>query len=125
LTSVNGGYTFTGQLGFNLAASTQDHWMQISVTLYNGQSSEPLTTTGEAFPINPGTIELLTTTVTQPISYQLAPTPEQIEQPPSTLAYVAIVAILVTVIIVTVCLIVYSRRPPGAYQTPYQVPGGY
>jgi len=128
LTSVNSGYTFTGQLGFNLPASTQSHWMQISVTLYGGQSSEPLTTTGEAFPINPGTVELLTTTVTaQPTSYELAPTssPDQNEQSHSTLAFVAIAAILVMVIIVTTGLIVYSRRPTGGYPAPYLPPSGY
>lgn len=113
LTSVDGGYTFTGQLGFNLPASTQGHWMQIAVTVFNPQSNGQLTTTGEAFPINTGTVQVVTTTVT---ANQFAPTLPT--QRVDLFVYVAIAAILATVIIVTVGLIVYSRRPAANYLQP-------
>jgi len=115
LTSVNGGYTFTGQLGFNLPPSTQGHWVQIAVTVYNNQPSTPLTTSGEAFQINPPTVQVVTTTVTQSSSSEFAP--EMPQQPHTIFAYVAIAAILTTVIIVTVGLLAYSRRP-AYYQRP-------
>jgi hypothetical protein len=121
LTSVNGGFTFTGQLGFNLPASTQGHWVQIAVTVYSAQSAGGLTTTGEAFQVNSGTVQVVTTTVTQSTSNQFAPQPAETEtnQGSRTIfAYVAIAAILAAVIIVTVGLLVYSRRPMGTYQPP-------
>ena len=110
LTSVDGGYTFTGQLGFTLPEATQGHWMQIAVTIFTPESNNQLTTTAEAFPISTGTAQVVTTTVT---GNQFAP-----EAPPRHVylfGYVAIAAILATVIIVTVSLLVYSRRPVGYY----------
>jgi hypothetical protein len=115
LTSVDGGYTFTGQLGFSLPPSTQGHWVQIAVTIYQSQSGGPLSTAGEAFPVTTESGQVVTATVTQG-SYEFASGTNQ--QPPSILAYVAIVAILATVIIVTVALVVYSKRPTGYYQAP-------
>jgi predicted permease len=116
LTSADGGYTFAGQVGFNLPASTQGHWVQIAVTIYENQSGNQLTTSGEAFRITPGTAQVVTTTVTEPTSYQFALGTN--ERTPLIFTYVAIAAILATVIIVTVGLVVYSRRPKGYYQTP-------
>ena len=122
VTSVDGGYTFTGQLGFNLPPSTEGHWVQVTVTVYQSQAGGPLSTTGEAFPITAGTAQVVTATVTQQTPYQFAPAPTN--QPPQPhyfiFAYVAIAAILATVIIVTVALIVYSysRRPVGYYTVP-------
>lgn len=113
LTSVDGGYTFTGQLGFNLPASTQGNWVQIAVTVFNPQSNGQLTTTGEAFPINTGTAQVVTTTVTGTQFAPSAPT-----RTVDLFAYVAIAAILATVIIVTVGLLVYSRRPTAYYLQP-------
>jgi len=110
LTSVNGGYTFTGQLGFNLPPSTQGHWVQITVTIYSAQDDGKLTTTGEAFPVNNGTVHAVTT-----VTQQFAPSPQGTEPQPFIFVYVAIAAILATVIIVTVGLIVYSRRQPRYY----------
>jgi len=120
LTSVNGGFTFTGQLGFNLPASTQGHWVQIAVTIYSTLSGGQLTTTGEAFQVNSGTVQVVTTTVTQSTSNQYAPqlTETETNQGARIFAYVAIAAILATVIIVTVGLLVYSRRSVGTYQPP-------
>jgi len=117
LTSVNGGYTFTGQLGFNLPASTQGHWVQVSVSIFSNQAGNPLTTTGEAFPVNTGTVQVATTTVFPQTSLQYAPgAPE-----PQSFAYVAIATILAIVIIVTAGLIVFSRKPVS-YPPP---PRGY
>jgi hypothetical protein len=114
LTSVNGGYMYTGQLGFNLPSSTQGHWVQVAVTIYDAQGN-PLTTSGESFQVNSETVQVVTTTVTQSTSSEFA---NQIPAPPhSIFAYVAIAAILATVIIVTVGLLVYSRRPVTYYQT--------
>jgi hypothetical protein len=120
LTSVNGGYTFTGQLGFNLPASIQGHWVQIAVTIYSDQSGNQLTTSGEAFQVNSGTGQVITTTITQPPSGQFAPGTQGTYggRRGFIFAYVAIAAILATVIIVTVGLIVYSRRQTGYYPVP-------
>ncbi len=112
LTSVNGGYTFTGQLDFNLPASTQGHWVQVSVSIFSNQAGNPLTTTGEAFQVNAGTVQVVTTTVFPQTSIQPAPSaPERYSEPQSMFAYVAIAALVAVVIIVTVGLIVYSRKP--------------
>jgi hypothetical protein len=85
-----------------------------------------VTTTGEAFQLNPGTLEVVTTTVTQstpstPAEYAPPDTYGTYQRPRFIFAYVAIAAILATVIIVTVGLLVYSRRP----QPYYQYPRGY
>jgi len=125
LTSVNGGYAFTGQLGFNLPASTQGHWVQVSVSVFSGQAGSPLTTTGEAFQVNAQTVQVVTTTVfpqtslqpapSQPATSQLAPSSQETYSDPRFIfAYVAIATLVAVVIIVTVGLIVYSQRP-GSY----------
>jgi hypothetical protein len=116
MTSVDGGYTFTGQLGFDLPPSTQGHWVQIALTIYSGQSGVALSTAGEAFPVTAGGGEVVTATVTEQASYAFAPDSSTANH--SVFAYVAIAAILATVIIVTVGLVVYSRRPTGYYQAP-------
>lgn len=119
LTSVNGGYTFTGQLGFNLPASTQGHWVQIAVSIYSSQAGDPVTTSGEAFQVNAGTVQVITMTITQQSSVQYAPdAPGAYPRPRFIFGFVAIAAILATVIIVTVGLIVYSRKQPGYYPIP-------
>lgn len=128
LTSVNGGYTFTGQLGFNLPASIQSHWVQIAVTIYSDQSGNQLTTSGEAFQVNSGTVQVITTTITQLPAGQFAPGSTGTYSGTYSgrrgfiFAYVAIAAILATVIIVVVGLIVYSRRPTRYY---YPAAPGY
>jgi predicted permease len=106
LTLVSG-YNFTERLKFSLPASTQAHLVQVSVGIYNVQSSRPLTTVGEGFEVNSRTAPTETRTVSGPASYQLAP--ETYGRSHFILAYVAIAAILATVIIVTVCLVVYSK----------------
>jgi hypothetical protein len=116
VTSVDGGYTFTGQLGFNLPPSTQGHWVQIAVTLYESESGGKLTTAGEAFPVTAGTGQVVTATVTEQASYAFAPPSNESSQQ-SMFAYVAIAAILATVIIVTVGLVVYSTRPAEYYRS--------
>jgi hypothetical protein len=99
--------------------------LQIVVTLFD-QSGREVTTTGEAFQVTPGTLQVVTTTITEstlatPAQYAPPETYETYQRPHFILAYVAIAAILATVIIVTVGLVVYSRR-----QTPYyQYPTGY
>jgi hypothetical protein len=119
LTSVNGGYTFTGQLGFNLPASTQGHWVQVSVSIFSSQAGEPLTTTGEAFQVNTETVQVITTTVFPQTSLQPAPSASGTYSGHSFIfAYVAIAAIMATVIIVTVALIVFSRKPISSYPVP-------
>ena len=119
LTSVNGGYTFTGQLGFNLPASTQGHWVQVSVSIFSSQAGEPLTTTGEAFQVNTETVEVITTTVFPQTSPQFAPSASGTYPGPRFIfAYVAIAAIMATVIIVTVALVVFSRKPTSSYPVP-------
>jgi len=119
LTSVNGGYTFTGQLGFNLPASTQGHWVQVSVSIFSSQADEPLTTTGEAFQVNTETVQVITTTVFPQTSLQPAPSASGTYSGHSFIfAYVAIAAIMATVIIVTVALIVFSRKPISSYPVP-------
>jgi hypothetical protein len=117
ITSVDGGYTFTGQLGFTLPPSTQGHWLQVAVTIYQSQSGGELTTGGEAFPVTSSAAQVVTATVTEQTANQFAPAGTT--QPGHFIfAYVAIAAILATVIIVTVGLVVYSRRPSGYYQIP-------
>jgi hypothetical protein len=119
LTTVDGGYTFNGQLGFNLPPSTQGHWLQVTVTIFSNQNGNELTTNGEAFQVNTGTQQAVTTTVTQMLPSQFAPpVDDEYGQPRfSIFGYVAIAAILATVIIVTVALVVYSRKPPAYYPT--------
>jgi hypothetical protein len=125
LTTVNGGYAFNGQLGFNLPPSTQGHWLQVSVTVYSNQNGNELTTNGEAFQVNTGTQQVVTTTLTQQLLTQLSPPLGGGSGRPRfvILGYVAIAAILATVIIVTVALVVYSRGQPSYY--PVQPRGGY
>jgi hypothetical protein len=117
LTSVDGGYTFTGQVGLSLPPSTVGHWIQLTVTIYQNPSGSQLTTVGEAFPVNASNGQVVTATVTEQTPNQFAPA-----APPQPghyiFAYVAIAAILACVIIVTVGLLVYSRRSAGYYQAP-------
>jgi len=118
LTSVNGGYTFNGQLGFSLPPSAQGHWLQVSITIFSNQNGNKLTSNGEAFQVNAGTTEVVTTTLTQQVPTEFAPPlsnggsghPRYV-----ILGYVAIAAILATVIIVTVALVVYSRQSRSYY----------
>jgi hypothetical protein len=125
LTTVDGGYTFNGQLGFNLPPSTQGHWLQVTVTIFSNQNGNELTTNGEAFQVNAGAQQVVTTTVTQQLPTQLAPPlGEGYGRPRFPIfGYVAIAAILATVIIVTVALVVYSRKQPTYY--PMQRRPGY
>jgi len=126
LTSVDGGYTFSGQLGFNLPPSIQGHWVQIAVTLFQHQGGGQVSSSSEAFQANAGGGEVVTATVTEQVTYQspeqFAPSASATPQPGHFIfAYVAIAAILATVIIVTVGLLVYSQRRP----TPYPAPRPY
>ena len=125
LTSVDGGYIFNGQLGFNLPPSTQGHWLQITVAIFSSQNGNELTTNGEAFQVNVGAQQVVTTTVTQQLPSQLAPPLDEGNTRPRfpIFGYVAIAAILATVVIVTVALVVFSRKPPTYY--PMQPRPGY
>jgi hypothetical protein len=142
LQSVNGGTTFNGQLGFNFPPSTQGHTVQLSVSIYNGQYGNLITSTSETIFVENGN-QQVTTTVTQayPYTYQNQylpqnqyPYPAPSYPPPSQqrayrnqsqyqtrnqngsslFGFVAIVAILAAVIIATAGLVVYGRRqqPP-------------
>jgi len=132
LTTVDGGYTFNGQLGFNLPPSTQGHWLQVTVTVFSNQNGNELTSNGEAFQVNAAqqivtttAQQAVTTTVTQQLPTQLAPPlGEEYGRPRFPIfGYVAIAAILATVIIVAVALVVYSRKQPTYY--PMQRRPGY
>jgi hypothetical protein len=116
LTSVDGGYTFTGQVGLSMPPSTVGHWVQLTVTIYRNPSGSQLATVGEAFPVNASNGQIVTATVTEQAPDQFAPAAP--EPGLHIYGYVAIAAILATVIIVTVGLLVYSRRPAGYYQIP-------
>ena len=119
LTSVDGGYTFTGQVGLSLPPSTVGHWIQLTVTIYQNPSGSQLTTIGESFPVNASNGQVVTATVTEQTPYQFAPTPTTTPEPGHYIfAYVAIAAILATVIIVTVGLLVYTRRLTVYSQAP-------
>ena len=71
LSSVNGGTEFTGQLGFNQFQASPSDSIQISVSIYNAQGGNLITTTGET--IQAGTVvqqpvqtgQQVTTTVTE------------------------------------------------------------
>lgn len=77
--SVNGGTVFNGQLGFNLPPSTQGHSLQISVSIYNGQYGNLLTSATETIQVGNGTQQYVTTTVTQqaPYAYPYSSQPYQ------------------------------------------------
>jgi hypothetical protein len=64
LMSVNGGTEFNGQLGFNLPPSTQGHSLQISVSIYNGQYGNLITTTSETVEVGSEAQQQITTTTT-------------------------------------------------------------
>lgn len=73
LTSVNGGTQFNGQLGFNTLPTSPTDSVQISVSIYNSQGGNLITTTGETIPVG-ATVqqqtvqtvqEITTTTVTE------------------------------------------------------------
>jgi len=139
LQSVDGGSTFTGQLGFNLPPTTQGHTVQLSVSIYNGQYGNLITATSETIQVGTGTQQVTTTTVTQAYPYQnqylpqnqnLYSTPsfQHVSRQPSRqyrnqvqyqtrnqyssslFGYVAIVAILAAVIIATAGLVAYGRK---------------
>ena len=80
LQSPDGGTTFNGQLGFNLPPSTQGHTVQLSVSIYNGQYGNQITTTSETIQVGTGNQlqyqQITTTTVTQaaPISKRVSTT---------------------------------------------------
>jgi len=82
LQSTDGGSTFNGQLSFNLPPSTQGHAIQFSVSIYNGQYGNQITSTSETIQIGTGTQQVITTTVTQayPYPYQNENYPQS--QPP-------------------------------------------
>ena len=148
LQSPDGGTTFNGQLGFNLPPTTQGHTVTISVSLYSSQYGDLVTSTSETFQAVVGNQQIATTTVTQAYPYPYQPpvsTPYPIQTPPvqqplqqhpyrsqsqyqtlnrnnSLLAYVAIAAILVAVIVATVGLVVYSRRQQSPRLTWVPVP---
>lgn len=134
--SVNGGTSFSGQLGFNLPSSTQGHSVQVSVSIYSSQYGNLLTVTSETFQVNSATQQVTTTTTTQtatspyPYPYPTPPFQYQSEthsyrhqyatqsQNTDVFAYVAIAAILAAVIIATAGLVVYGRRQPTWYPMP-------
>ena len=70
LQSTDGGSTFNGQLSFNLPPSTQGHAVQFSVSIYNGQYGNQITSTSETIQVGTGTQQVITTTVTQAYPYQ-------------------------------------------------------
>lgn len=138
LQSVGGGYTFSGQLGFNLPSTTQGHLVQVSTSIYTGQSGTLITAASETFQVgSPGQVST-TTTVTQPYPYTYAPpyqTPPiehhnrnqaqpQTQDTSTIFGYVAIAAILAAVIIATAGLVTYGRRQqtPPAIWAPYPPP---
>ena len=154
LQSVDGGNSFTGQLGFNLPPTSQGDTVQISVSIYNGQYGNQITATSETIQVGTESQQLTTTTVTQAFQYPdqaqyptgypyQAPSYQSSYQLPSshhssrnstqyqsqtgsnsnTFAYVAIAAILATVIIATVGLVVvYGRRQQPTPATWIPVP---
>ena len=86
LQSTDGGTTFNGQLGFNLPPSTQSHTVQLSVSIYNGQYGNQITTTSETIQVGTGNQlqyqQVTTTTVTQADpQYQNAYLPYQNQYP--------------------------------------------
>ncbi|HUK50424.1 MAG TPA: hypothetical protein VLV18_05265 [Terriglobales bacterium] len=146
LNSVNSGNVFNGQIGFNLPASTQGHWVQISTSVYSSQYGSLLTTTSISFLVSNTPQQITTTTVTQatypyPYPYQNSnpyayPSPpfqnsqqhhnfyQQQNQTQGTnnmLVYVAIIAILAAVVIATTGLVIFSQRRPQPQ--PYWIPG--
>ena len=65
LQSANGGTTFSGQLGFTLPPTTQDHTVTISASIYASQYGSLITSTSETFQAVSGNQQVSTTTVTQ------------------------------------------------------------
>ena len=65
------GNTFNGQLNFNLPSSTQGHTVQFSVSIYNNQYGNQITSTSETLQLGfgGGTPQVITTTVTQAYPY--------------------------------------------------------
>ena len=92
LSSVNGAPQFNGQLGFSLPPTQQGDAVQISVSVYEGQGGNLLTTTSETVPVGTAVqpiqqVTTVTSTVTQtqpyadptPLTYQpyqLQPQPQ-------------------------------------------------
>jgi len=71
LQSNDGGNTFNGQLTFNVPSSTQGHTIQFSVSIYNGQNGNQITSTSETLQLGfgGGSPQVITTTVTQAYPY--------------------------------------------------------
>ena len=72
LSSVNGGTEFTGQLSFSVPPTSPGDSVQISVSIYDSQGGNLITTTGETIPVGSGVQQLgqteqqiATTTVTE------------------------------------------------------------
>ena len=82
LQSVDGGTTFNGQLSFDLPSSTQGHTVQISVSIYNGQYGNLISSNSETIQVGAETQQIATTTVTQASPY---PYPTQYTPPPTYL----------------------------------------
>jgi len=155
LSSVNGGPEFNGQLGFNLPPTQQGDAVQISVSVYEGQGGNLLTTTSETIPVGTAVqppiqeVTTVTSTVTQsqpyadpdptPLtyqSYQLQPQPQGQNYPSyqthhqsfarsnnsNLLDYVAIIAIVASVIIATVGLVLVGSRKQQQQPVWYPAP---
>jgi len=65
LSSVNGGTEFSGQLGFTTPPTSAGDSVQISVSIYNNQGGNPITTTGETISVEAAAQQITTTTVTE------------------------------------------------------------
>jgi len=78
LSSVNGGTEFSGQLGFNTPPTSAGDSVQISVSVYDNQGGNLITTTGETIPVG--------TAVQQPvqIEQQVTTTVTESQYPSST-----------------------------------------
>ena len=70
MNAMNGGTVFNGQLGFNLPPAAQGHSVQISVSIYNGQYGDLLTSATETIQVeNVTQQQYVTVTVTQQAPY--------------------------------------------------------
>ncbi|HXZ89789.1 MAG TPA: hypothetical protein VEG61_01895 [Candidatus Dormibacteraeota bacterium] len=78
LSSVNGGMQFNGQLGFNVPPTSAGDSVQISVSIYDSQGGNLITTTGETIPVGAGiqqpvqTVQQVTTTTVTEGQYPYA-----------------------------------------------------
>ena len=152
LPTVNGGTEFNGQLGFNLPPTQQGDAVQISVSIYDSQGGNLLTTTGETVQLGTALqqvqqVATVTSTVTQiqpnadpPTAYQ--PNQFQIQSQnqhqwsqahyqsqsfarsnnTNLLGYAVIIAIIATVIIATAGLLLLVPRRQQPQPVWYPVP---